>query len=132
MTANNTEKKITKSMRFEDIKALLTGNVPQNGTTVDVALAVIDHELEILSKKNSKKSEGNSENQEKDEVLKLAIYDFLMQKENGATCTEIMKTVPEFSDSSNQKVAKLVNAMLADGKVNRNKGKGGAILYSIA
>ena len=46
-------KKVTKAQRFEDIKALLTGEDVVYGTDVDTALAVIDHELELLAKKNS-------------------------------------------------------------------------------
>ena len=45
--------RITKAQRFEDIKALLTGGEVKHGTTMEIAMTVIDHELELLRKKNS-------------------------------------------------------------------------------
>lgn len=45
--------RITKAMRFEDIKALLNGEIVTYGTTVEQAVEFIDKEMGLLARKNS-------------------------------------------------------------------------------
>lgn len=130
-----TEKKITKAMRFADLKNLLNGVNPENGTTIEEAIEFIDYEMNLLAKKNASKVEGVlTDVQKKNEEYRRVIYDFLMNmgKDEGFTCTQLVKNVPEFSEFTNQKIAKLISPMLKSGLLKQTKGKGGAILYSIA
>lgn len=120
--------RITKAQRFEDIKALLTGEAVTYGTTVDIAVGVIDHELELLAKKNS--STGNKKltpTQQENEALKEQIVEFLStlpDDSDGMTCTEILKSVPALTDFSNQKVAALVRQLTEAHRIVATKKKG--------
>lgn len=116
--------RITKAQRFEDIKALLTGETVTYGTTVDIAVTVIDHELELLAKKNSGKL---TPTQQENEALKEQIMEFLStlpDDSDGVICTEILKSVPALTDFSNQKVAALVRQLKTAGRVVATEKKG--------
>ena len=45
--------RITKAMRYADLKAMLNGEAVTYGTTLADALAFIDKEVSLLAKKNS-------------------------------------------------------------------------------
>lgn len=120
--------RITKAQRFEDIKALLTGDEVKFGTDVDTAITVIDHELELLAKKNSSGGDKKlTPTQQENEALKEQIMEFLAglsEDTDGVTCTEILKSVPALADFSNQKVAALVRQLKMAGRVVATEKKG--------
>lgn len=123
----NTEKKprITKSMRFEDIKALLNGESVTYGTSVEDAVAVLDHELELLAKKNS--SDGDKKQtkaQIENEGYKEQILEFLTGVDGGVTCSQILKGIPAFADFSNQKVSALMRQLKVANRVTSYEEKG--------
>lgn len=122
--------RVTKAMRFEDIKALLNGEEVTHGTTVEIAVEFINNELDLLAKKNSGEKKP-TKTQEENEGFKILILNFLRTQEDGKTCTEIMKAIPEFADFSNQKVAALVRQLTDSGKVNKDVVKG-KTLFTIA
>lgn len=120
--------RITKAQRFEDIKALLKGDEVKFGTDVDTAITVIDHELELLAKKNSSGGDKKlTPTQQENEALKEQIMEFLAglsEDTDGVTCTEILKSVPALADFSNQKVAALVRQLKMAGRVVATEKKG--------
>lgn len=129
------EKKIrvTKAQRFEDIKALLNGENVAYGTTIEIAVEVIDHELELLAKKNSGDKKMTSAQQE-NEGYKAEILEYLRTlppESDGVTCTDILKNVPSLSAYQVQKVASLVRQLKLAGMVNAKEVKGKS-LFSIA
>lgn len=124
-------KKITKAQRFEDIKALLTGEDVLYGTDVDTALAVIDHELELLAKKNAGGDKKPTATQLENVEHKARIKEFLSTQVEGVTVTTILKSVPEFADFSNQKVARLCRDLCDSNEVVKSVVKGKS-LFSIA
>lgn len=124
-------KKVTKTQRFSDVKALLTGEPTAYGTDVETALAFIDHEMELLMKKNSSGEKKPTKTQEENMVHKERIADFLRMQEEGVTVTQVLKAIPEFADFSNQKVARLMRDMLEAGQVTKEVIKGKS-LFSIA
>lgn len=129
--ANTTNvKRITKSQRFEDIKALLNGEDTTFGTSIEDACAFIDKELALLAKKNTSDKKP-TKTQEENEGHKAKILDFLTACTEGVTCTEIQKGVPDFADFNNQKIAALVRQLVDAGKVNKAVVKGKS-LFSIA
>lgn len=99
--------KITKRQRFEAIKAQLTNKDD---------IAFIDHEIELLAKKNASRSEKPTAKQKENEVLKQAILDGM---EDGVAyqINALMKQVPEVAELSNQRVSALVRQLKEDGKV---------------
>lgn len=119
MTTTTTKTvRITKAMRFADIKALLNGEVPANGSTLDDACAFIDNELALLSKKNGAKSSKPTATQIANERYRSLILDFLSTQSEGVTCTEIAKGVPELSEFNNQKVSALMRGLTYDAERN--------------
>ena len=124
-------KKVTKAQRFEDIKALLTGEDVKYGTDVDTALEVIDHELELLAKKNSSGDKKPTATQLENVEHKNRIKEFLSAQSEGVTVTTILKGVPEFAEFSNQKVARLCRDLCDSNEVVKAVVKGKS-LFSIA
>lgn len=123
--------RITKAMRFEDIKALLNGETVTYGTTVEQAVEFIDKEMGLLARKNSgdKKPTKTQQENEKDKVL---ICDFLANKpeeKKGYTCTEVIKLVPELNEFSTQKIAPLMRQLENAGKVVREEVKGKTLFH---
>ena len=121
-----TTKRITKAMRFADIKALLSGETPTNGTDLAAALVFIDSELALLAKKNTSDKKP-TKTQEENMGHKAKILDFLSGQVDGVTCTEVQKSIPEFADFQNQKIAALLRQLVEDGKVAKSMVKGKAM-----
>ena len=109
----NTTKKMTKAQMFAQIKA----NYPLNADEV----AFIDHELELLSKKNSAEKKPTAQ-QTANEGIKVAIVEG-MEQNRLYTVTEIIKAVPECADMTNQRVSALLRQLVDGGKVKRTEDK---------
>lgn len=122
--------RITKAMRFEDIKALLNGQPVTYGTSVEDAVDFIDHEVNLLARKNSGESKKPTKAQEENEGYKALILEFLANKD-GVTCTDVLKGVPAFSEFSNQKISALMRQLRLAGKVTVEEVKGKS-LFSLA
>lgn len=119
--------RITKAQRFEDIKNILNNEPPVYGTTVPVAVEVIDHELELLAKKNSGDNKKLTQAQKENENLKELILEFLAgipEDSAGITCTEIYKGIPALTDFSNQKVSALMRQLKQADRVKSCEVKG--------
>lgn len=119
--------RITKAMRFEDIKALLNGMTAQYGTTLEDAISFIDHEVELLARKNSGGDKKQTATQKENEGYKGLIVEFLAglpDDSKGVTCTEIMKSIPDFKDFNNQKISALVRQLKLADKVVSEEVKG--------
>lgn len=116
MATTTTEKtvRITKAQRFADIKALLSGESAVHGTDVNTALAFIDNEVALLTKKNAAKSGKMTATQQANEKYKALILDFLATQSVGVTCTEIAKGIPALSDFNNQKISALMRSLTYD------------------
>lgn len=111
MTTTNKTPRITKAMRYADVKAMLMGEVPANGTDLDTAIEFISHEMELLAAKNSSKSGKQTTAQKENEEYRALILDFLSTQSEGVTCTEIAKGIPALSDFQNQKISALMRSL---------------------
>lgn len=101
-------KKVTKREMFEQLKA--------NYNLTDEEIAFIDHELELLAKKNASKGERKpTATQKANEGIKEEILGVL--SDNAVTVTEIVKSLE--ADYTNQKVSALLRQLIADGKVEK-------------
>lgn len=143
-----TEKKaprITKDNRFEDIATMLTDPTVRDllsfvetkyGTTVDTAVEFINKERDLLAKKNAKKADGEdmTDSQKKNEEYKGLILDYLatLPENEGATCTDMIKNIPAFSDFNTSKVSSLTTALFNEGRVLRQKPKKGRTPFILA
>lgn len=101
-------KKLTKREMFEGLKA--------NYNLTAEEIAFIDHELELLAKKNASKGERKpTATQKANEGVKDEILAVL--SDEGVTVTEIVKTLD--ADYTNQKISALLRQLVADGKVEK-------------
>ena len=116
-----TQKKMTKAQMFAQIKA--------NYNLTDEENAFIDHELELLAKKNSAEKKPTAQ-----QTANKAICDAIVNgMEDGKlyTITDLIKTIPECADLTNQRVSALVRGML-DVKVERIEEKRKAYFRKLA
>ena len=119
-----TTKKITKRDRFN---ALLT--IPAVKADPDM-VAFIEHELELLAKKNSADKKPTAQ-QVANEGIKQAILDG-MEDNRLYTITEIQKSIPACADLSNQRISAIVRQMVTDGHIARTEDKRKAYFSKIA
>jgi hypothetical protein len=107
-----TQKKMTKAQMFAQIKA--------NYNLTDEENAFIDHELELLAKKNSAEKKPTAQ-QTANAAIVNAIVDG-MEEGRLYTITDIIKSIPECADLTNQRVSALVRGVL-DIKIERVEEK---------
>ena len=77
---------------------------------------------EQFVKKNSAERKPTA-NQVENAGLKTAILDFLAENKGAYTVTDLMKSVVELADLSNQRVSALVRQLVEDGSVVRTEEK---------
>ena len=127
--ANTTSaKRITKAMRFEDIKAILCNEVAPYGSTTEDAVAFIEKELAALTKKNAAPKKPTPHQQENLEAQDQ-ILEYLTAQTEAQTVTAILKGVPGLLDRgfTSQRVAALLRPLMAAGKVEREVVKGRSV-----
>ena len=107
------QKKSTKAQMFAQLKA--------NYPLTEDEVKFIDHELELLSKKNSAEKKPTAQ-QTANEGIKQSIVDGM---ENGKayTITDIIKSVPACADLTNQRVSALMRQLVENGAVVRTEDK---------
>lgn len=104
-----TNKKITKRERFNSLLSL-------SEVQADAGLvAFIEHEIELLDKKNSGEKKPTAK-QSENEVIKDAIVEG-MEEKRLYTVTEIIKEVAECNELTNQRVSALLRQLKDEGKV---------------
>ena len=97
--------KITKKDKFAML--LKITEVAENPMLVEF----INHELELLAKKNSGETKKPTAQQLANQSIQKAILDFLEETGKAYTITELIKEVPECADLTNQKVSALVRQL---------------------
>ena len=110
--AQNTVK-VTKRMRFEQIKSLVSDN--------EELVAFIDHEIELLDKKNSRSGKP-TKTQVENETIKNTIFNTLQIAGKPMTVTQLLAT-EELKGLSNQKVSALLTQLRESNKVVRTVEK---------
>ena len=104
------EKRMTQREMIEQIKA--------NYALTEAEVAFIDHELELLAKKNASTGERKpTATQKANEGIKDVIVDVLADNGGQMTVTEIVKAID--GEYTNQKISALVRQLIADGKVEK-------------
>ena len=108
-------KKMTKRDYFNAL--LNVEEVKANSAMV----TFIEHELELLSKKNASDRKPTA-NQTENENIKAAIIAG-MTENRLYTVTEIIKEIPACNELANQKVSALFRQLVAENKVDRIEEK---------
>lgn len=112
MTTNTTStKKITKRDRYNELLAIEA--VKNNPDLV----AFINNELNLLAKKNSSDKKSTA-TQLANEELKTAILAY-MKPDEKYTVTDFIKSVPECTDKSNQKISAMMVQLISENKVQK-------------
>ena len=105
-------KKMTKKDYFEQIK--------RKYALTEDEVKFIDHEIELLEKKNAADKKPTAQ-QVANKSTQDAIYEG-MESGKLYTITELIKSIPECADMTNQRVSALVRQMI-DVKVERIEDK---------
>ena len=87
----------------------------------DAEKAFVEHELELLAKKNTSDKKPTAQ-QVANDGIKTAIAEG-MSPNRLYTVTEIQKEIPECAELSNQRVSALLRQMKDDGIVTRTEDK---------
>jgi predicted transcriptional regulator len=107
--------KLTKAQKYAMLKEL--AEVQANSVLVEF----IDHELELLAKKNSAEKKPTAQ-QTENEGIKSAIYEG-METDKKYTITDLIKSIEVLNDLTNQKVSALIGQMVKSGSVIRTEEK---------
>jgi len=111
----STTKKLTKRDHFNALLSI--EDVKSNEVLVDF----INHELELLAKKNSAEKKPTA-TQVANDGIKTAILNG-MEEGKLYTITDLIKSIPEIADLTNQRISALVRQLIVDGKVERIEEK---------
>lgn len=106
-------KKMTKVDYFKQILA--------NYNLTEDEQNFINHELELLAKKNSAEKKPTAV-QVANDGIKTDILDGMVEG-TLYTITDLIKTIPALADLTNQRVSALIRQLIADGKVERIEEK---------
>lgn len=108
-------KKMTKRDYFNSLLAI--DEVANNSELVNF----IEHELELLAKKNSAEKKPTAQ-QTANDGIKTAILDG-MEPDTLYTITDLIKNIPAIADLTNQRVSALVRQLISDGQIERIEEK---------
>lgn len=97
-------KKMTKAQMFAQIKA-------NYALTAD-EVAFIDHELELLAKKNSAEKKPTAQQTANKGIADAIVAVMSAEPERLFTITDLIKSVPECAELTNQRVSAIVRNLL--------------------
>ena len=123
-TSNST--KVTKRERFEQLMEIVKASEVENSAEL---VAFIEHEVELLTKKNSRSGKP-TKTQVENESIKAQIVSVLESAGKPMTVTQLLAK-SELADLSNQKVSALLTQLRKAGVVVRTVEKKVAF-YSLA
>ena len=115
MANTTTSTKLTKAQKFAMLRAIPA--VAENAMLVEF----IDHEVELLTKKNSAEKKPTAQ-QVANAGIATAIIEG-MEPNRLYTVTEVIKSIPACADLTNQRVSALLRQLGETGKVKRTEDK---------
>ena len=138
------EKRVTKAMKFDAVATYFsdmdadmvigTASVKSGSDMVDVNITAnmvveaMNHEVELLTKKNSDSGKLTKLQQENMKLTE-AVYEG-MEVDKPYTITDIIKSVPAVAGLNTSKVRPLMTPLMDDGRVVREEGKGGRPFFT--
>lgn len=115
-------KEPTKRERYEQILTYVADNAE--------LVAFVNHELELLAKKNASKSGKQTNRQKENADLMTVIYN-AMEAEKKYRVTDLIKEIPELNGMNTQRVAPILTKMRENVLVAREVVKGVAYFTKI-
>ena len=116
-TSTTSTKKLTKRNRFEALLKL--SEVQANPDMV----TFIEHEIELLAKKNAGDKKPTAKQMENDAVKQVILDEMTANPDKLYTVTDLIKTVPELAEYTNQRVSALLRQMIDAGAVVKTVDK---------
>jgi AmiR/NasT family two-component response regulator len=114
---NKTEK-MTKAKAWGIVKTIVeNSNHPQSAELI----AKIDNELVLLAKKNSAEKKPTAQQTANAGIMSAIVEG--MEPNRLYTVTEIIKSIPECAELTNQRVSALLRQLVEGGKVKRTEDK---------
>lgn len=111
-----TEKKMTKRDYYNEILS--------NYNLAPEHIAFINHELELLARKNASTGDRKpTATQVENDRLKAVIVNFLVNTKKAYTITDLIKASPDLADLTNQKVSRLANDLVDENKITKFSDK---------
>ena len=115
--------KTTSKLTKRDYFNILREAYPQTADNYDAVIGFIDHEQELLSKMNAADKKPTA-TQVANDGFKTSIKAVMSAEPTRLfTITELIKTVPEIADLTNQRVSAIVRQMVTDGTLDRVEEK---------
>lgn len=111
----------SKKMTKRDYFNILRASYPETAENYNEVIDFIDHELELLEKKNAAEKKPTAV-QIANDGIKSAILKG-MEPNRLYTITELIKEIPECADMTNQRVSALVRQLKEDHKIDRVEEK---------
>ena len=118
-----------KKMTKRDYFNILRSAYPADAANYDEVIGFIDHELELLAKKNASEKKPTAV-QVANEGIKADILS-AMETSRLYTITEMIKEIPACADLTNQRVSALVRQLMPD-HIERIEDKRKAYFRKIA
>ena len=115
MANTTTSTKLTKAQKFAMLRAIPA--VADNAMLVEF----IDHEVELLSKKNSAEKKPTAQQVANAGIVTAIIEG--MEPNRLYTVTEVIKEIPQCAELTNQRVSALLRQLVEAGKVKRTEDK---------
>ena len=117
-----------KKMTKRDYFAILRESYPATAENYDEVIAFIDHELELLTKKNSSERKPTAA-QKENEKIKAIILAALTT--TPTSISDLQKKDAALAEISNQKISALLRQLIIDNKVVRTEDKKKALFALI-
>ena len=110
--------KMTKATAWGIVKGIVeNSNHPQSAELI----AKIDNELVLLAKKNSAEKKPTAQQTANAGIMSAIVEG--MEPNRLYTVTEIIKSIPECAELTNQRVSALLRQLVEGGKVKRTEDK---------
>lgn len=116
-TSSTTTRKPTKIDRYNELLAL--DAVKANADLV----AFINHEVELLTKKNSAERKPTATQTENAQLADAILVHLATVQAPGLTVSEIIKAVPACNGLSTQRISPIVSKMESEGLLTNSKVK---------
>ncbi len=131
-TTEQATRRVTKAEHFADIKSILMGETPENGSTIEEAIKFVDNELKLIAQKNAKRTEKSAEDKEKNEAYKDMILDYIATHPDGVTCSDLRNNIEAFFKFSTSQMSLLTTQLVKEGRINKMPAKKGRVPYVLA
>lgn len=118
MSTTSTSTKVTKKERFAQLMAIVNASQVENSAEL---VAFIEHEVELLNKKNSRSGKPTARQVENEEI-KATILSVMERVGKPMTITQLLAEIGN-SELSNQRVLALVTQLKDSGEVVRTVEK---------